>query len=224
MTGSATPSFSTIFFDLDDTLYAAECGLWEAIRGLMNRYLHERLGFTSAQVAELRHHYYLTYGTTLRGLQIHHQVDTDDFLARVHDLPIDQYLRPLPELRALLLSLPQARWIFTNADADHAGRVLEVLGVADCFAGVIDIRDMGFECKPNPGAYVRALARAGESDPRRCLMLDDAWRNLAPAQGLGMTTGLVGSRRDGASPDFMLGSVLDLAQVMPELWTAGGGG
>ena len=178
---------------------------------------------SSDEAFRLQKDYYRRYGTTLRGLQLHHQVDADDFLAYVHDLPLEQYLRPLPELRPFLLSLPQARWIFTNADANHAGRVLAVLGVADCFAGVIDIREMGFECKPNPGAYTRALARAGESDPRRCLMLDDAWRNLAPAQGLGMRTGLVGSRRDGATPDFVLGSVLDLAQVMPELWSSGGG-
>ncbi len=58
-------------------------------------------------------------GTTMRGLQIHHQIDTDDYLAYVHDLPLHDYLYPNPQLRSLLTSLPQRRWIFTNADADY---------------------------------------------------------------------------------------------------------
>ena len=67
--------YSTIFFDLDDTLYDSRSGLWDAIRHRMSEYMQERLGMPWAEIDELRKKYYQTYGTTLRGLQRHHQVD-----------------------------------------------------------------------------------------------------------------------------------------------------
>ncbi len=30
-----------------------------------------------------------TYGTTLKGLQIHNKVDTDEYLAYVHNVPLE---------------------------------------------------------------------------------------------------------------------------------------
>jgi putative hydrolase of the HAD superfamily len=72
--------FSTVFFDLDDTLYPSTNGLWEAIRERMNRYMGEILNLPSDKIPDLRRHYFITYGTTLRGLQYHHNVDAEDFL------------------------------------------------------------------------------------------------------------------------------------------------
>jgi len=80
--------FSHIFFDLDDTLYPSTNGLWNSIRQRMNEYMLERLNIPPEQVAIIRRRYFETYGTTLRGLQLHYQVDADEFLAYVHDLPI----------------------------------------------------------------------------------------------------------------------------------------
>ena len=156
--------FTQIFFDLDDTLYPATNGLWAAIRQRMNEYMLERLSIPPEQVPVIRRQYFETYGTTLRGLQLHYQVDADDFLAYVHDLPIETIFAPDPELRRLLQSLSLPKWIFTNADANHAGRVLTALGMSDCFNGIIDIRAMGFVCKPDPQAYRIASDRVGEND------------------------------------------------------------
>ena len=119
--------YTTIFFDLDDTLYTRRKGLWYAIGARMNRYMVERVGLPEADVPLLRRHYFETYGTTLRGLQRHYKVDSDDYLAFVHDIRLRNYLQPEPELRRLLLSLPQRCWVFTNADSDHAKRVLTIL-------------------------------------------------------------------------------------------------
>ena len=80
--------FTTLFFDLDDTLYPNTTGLWKAIKERMNDYMRERLQIPAEDISSLREKYYLTYGTTTRGLQIHHNVDTADFLAYVHDLPL----------------------------------------------------------------------------------------------------------------------------------------
>jgi pyrimidine 5'-nucleotidase len=211
--------YTCLFFDLDDTLYSSANGLWNAIKARMAHYIYERVDVPHEQIPALRRQYVEAYGTTLRGLQIHNQVDTDDFLAYVHDLPLEEYLRPDPALRSLLLGLPQKKWIFTNADEPHARRVLSVLGVEDCFCGVIDVRATGFACKPEAEAYRLALHLAGESEPRCSVLFDDSERNLAPARRMGFTTVLVGqAAAHSEAVSIQIGSLLDLPQAMPELW------
>jgi putative hydrolase of the HAD superfamily len=211
--------YTTLLFDLDDTLYDSGNGLWQAIRQRMSQYMIERIGLPAEEVPALRAKYYKKYGTTLRGLQRHFQVDSDDYLAYVHDLPLERYLKPATQLRSLLTSLPQRRWIFTNADADHARRVLSTLELEDCFEGIIDVRAIQFACKPEPIAYQRALELAGNPLPTQCIMLDDSLSNLSGARQMKIITVLVG--KNGAlhpEVDYSVSSLLDLPQSLPELW------
>jgi putative hydrolase of the HAD superfamily len=210
--------YTTIFFDLDDTLYPVEAGLWEAIRNRMSQYMAERMGLPAEQIDALRKHYLETYGTTLRGLQHNYHIDTDDYLAYVHDLPLEKYIHPDPVVRKMLLDLPLQRWIFTNADSHHAQRVLTVLELEGCFQGVIDVRAIGFLNKPDPKAYQRALEIAGASDPRACVLLDDAARNLEPARQMGFTTVLVNPTYQNNSAQYHIHSLRELPKVLPELW------
>jgi putative hydrolase of the HAD superfamily len=214
-------SYTTLFFDLDDTLYASSSGLWGVIRARMAQYMVDVLGLPENEVPALRRTYYETYGTTLRGLQIHHHVDADEYLDYVHDLPLEKYIQPNPALRALLHSLPQKRWIFTNADANHARRVMAILGVQDCFDGIIDIRALEFVCKPEPAAYWRALALVGDPEPKQCVLLDDSVANLEVARQIGFTTmwiSLNGSPHPAAQ--YTLSDLLELPQKLPCLWPA----
>lgn len=217
---------STLFIDLDDTLYPKDSGLWGAIRQRMTDYMREQLGFPPEVIPALRQHYFDTYGTTLRGLQLHYHVDPDRYLAYVHDLPLEKYLTPDPQLHAILNSLPQAKWIFTNADADHARRVLTHLRLEDCFTGIIDVRALGFLCKPHREAYLRAMQLAGVDRPAECVLFDDAPRNLLPAHELGMVTVLVTSPEAPApdldekhpATDYILLDWKGLTSLIPALW------
>jgi pyrimidine 5'-nucleotidase len=210
--------FRTLFFDLDDTLYDNSNGLWEAIRNRMGDYIQHLLDLTEEETATLRRNYFITYGTTLRGLQIHHQVDSDKYLAYVHDLPLDQFLQADHKLRGMLASLPQRKFIFTNADEAHATRVLEILGVRDCFNGIIDVHALGYHCKPEPEAYQLAMNLAGEDDFSRCLFIDDSPRNLATARQLGFTTILVGNHDMEQTANYSLANLKELPELLPELW------
>ena len=210
--------FSTLLFDLDDTLYPPTSGLWDAIRERMNDYMTELIGLPRNEIVALRQKYLETYGTTLRGLQHYYDVDTDEYLAFVHDLPLKKFIKPDPELRTILLSLPQHRWIFTNADGNHAKRVLNILGVSDCFDGIIDIHAIDFACKPEIIAYQRALVIVGEVDPNHCIIFDDSVRNLSPARQLGFYTILVGKNGPEPVVDQAITSLHDLHSRMPELW------
>ena len=174
--------FTTIFFDLDDTLYPSSTGLWQAIKERMNLYMAERMGFDPAEIPRLREKYYLQYGTTLRGLQANHKVDAEDFLAFVHDLPLGDYIRPNPALCEIIASLGTRNLIFTNADSAHARRVLKTLGLDECFEKVVDVNAVAPYCKPMPESFQIAMRMAGEHDPGRCVMIDDLARTTAAAR------------------------------------------
>jgi putative hydrolase of the HAD superfamily len=184
--------------------------------------MHERLGISKDEIPALRTRYLETYGTTLRGLQHSYEIDTEDYLAYVHNLPLERYLAPNPELRQILLNLPLKRWIFTNSDDNHAHRVMNLLNVSDCFHGIIDVRVLGFINKPDPLAYQIALKTAGESMPERCILIDDSPRNLAPAKMIGFTTVLVSNRLQDASADHVIPRINDLKTALPVLWRNGG--
>lgn len=207
----------TLFIDLDDTLYDRNNGLWEAIRGRMSRYMHECIGLPEQEIPALRRHYFETYGTTLKGLQIHHKVDADEYLAYVHDLPLRDFISPDPQLKSLLASIPQPKWVLTNANASHAQNVLNILEVRELFSGIIDIHALDFHCKPEPEAFQIAMKIASQTDAAHCLYLDDSPFNLAPAKEMGMTTVLIGNAPSPAA-HLVISHIYDLKQAFPELW------
>lgn len=185
--------FSTLFFDLDDTLYPSASGLWPAIKERMTRYMCERLRIPETDVPVLREQYFKMYGTTLRGLQERHNVDTEEYLAFVHDIPLKDYLTPNRTLREVISSLPTRNLIFTNADANHAWRVLAALELDDLFDTVVDINALAPYCKPMPESFAIAMDLADEPDPRKCVMIDDLPRTTRAALEVGMASLLYGT-------------------------------
>ncbi len=210
--------FSTLFFDLDATLYPASNGLWDQIRRRIFQFMGEELGIPEEVIPETRDRYWTTYGTTLEGLRIHHQVEPDDYLDFVHDLPLDQYLQDDPGLRELLSSLPQDLWIFTNANRRHAEGVLRELGIADQFSGIVDLLGMNFVIKPQPESYQIAMDMAGVAQPQDCVLFDDLVANLDGAKEAGFTTVLVGENGIPNQADFHLPLIQDIKAIMPQLW------
>ncbi|MEB2333438.1 MAG: pyrimidine 5'-nucleotidase [Anaerolineaceae bacterium] len=184
--------FTTLFFDLDDTLYPNSSGLWQAIKERINIYMVERLGISESDSPALREQYFKMYGTTLRGLQARHNVNVEDYLAFVHDLPLQDFLAPNPIQRDAIASLPQRKLIFTNADANHARRVLAALQLDDLFDSIIDVQAVAPYCKPMPESFAIAQDLADEPDPRKCVMIDDLPRTTRAALETGMASILYG--------------------------------
>jgi len=185
--------FTTLFFDLDDTLYPSSTGLWKAIRERMNLYMLERMGIPENEVPILREQYFKMYGTTLRGLQARHSVDVEDYLAFVHDLPLQDYLKPNPTQREIIASLPSRKLIFTNADIPHAQRVLAALQLDDLFNDIVDVNAVAPYCKPMPESFAIAQELASEPDPRKCVVIDDLSRTTRAALEAGMASILYGT-------------------------------
>lgn len=183
--------FDAILFDLDNTLYTEECGIFDLIDQRMNDWLISRLKVPENEVNEFRHKYFIKYGTTLRGLMLHHKVDPHDFLHYVHDVPVHEFLSADLELRESLRTIQSRKVVFTNSDLRHATRILSALGIRDLFEHIFDIEEMRFIPKPNPEPYEMVLKYLG-AQPARCLLIDDMERNLEPARKLGMRTILIG--------------------------------
>ena len=211
-----------LFFDLDETLYPSRSGLMAGMGKLMSQFMEERLDMPPSEVPSLREHYYHTYGTTMRGLQLHHGIDPEDYLAYVHDIPLENYIGPNDKLDKVLTEIETEKAIFTNASAEHARRVLAILGIERHFSRIIDVRATGYIAKPDPEAYHRALAISGATGDE-CLLVDDNVRNLAPAKELGMITVLVDDgkaalrQNPSKDVDFVIGEAAEIGKVIQTL-------
>jgi putative hydrolase of the HAD superfamily len=205
--------------DLDETVYTRQTGLWPAIGERINRYMVERLRLNPKEATALRERYLGAFGTTLNGLLQDYEIDPAEYLAYVHDLPLEKYLQRDPALNGMLARLPLAKVIFTNADEPHARRVLEHLGVTRHFERIIDIRALAFCSKPDPRAYAIALQLL-DAQPGECLYADDARRNLQPAHALGMITVWVSENHTDGSlegVDYHVPTLLGLERVLAGL-------
>jgi len=207
----------TIFFDLDDTLYPKESGVWQAVRRRIEAYMRERLAIPDDQVFVLREKYLQQYGTSLRGLMADYQIDADDYLAFVHDVDIENMVPVNPNLGFMLAKLPQRKWIFTNSSTTHSQRVLAALGIGQHFEGILDVKAMNYRSKPDASAYALAIERTGTIGAGAALFLDDQGSNLQPAKQLGAATVLVGSSQPHPGADRFIARAEDLLREWPAL-------
>jgi putative hydrolase of the HAD superfamily len=206
-------SIKHVLFDLDETLYPTQSGIMDLISERINEYMSMRLGMHPDDVASLRKRYYERYGTTGRGLYLHHDLDLRDYFEFVHDLPVEEILQPDARLDEMLDSLDIAKAIFTNATAEHAQRVLRALQVQRHFGCIIGIAELEYVPKPDVRAYHRALELLG-ARPKECLLVDDRVRNLGPGHALGMTTVLVGGEDAADGADYVIADITEFGRLM----------
>lgn len=216
-------SLEFIIFDLDNTLYAPGSGVMEEIGRRIQVWLCRELDLTWEEATALRRKYLRKHGTTMSGLMATHSVDIRHYLDFVHDIQIENYLEPNPALIEMLERIPLRKVVYTNATSSHGRRVLRALGVCEMFERIIGIEEVRMHSKINREAYERML-RLLDATGLKCVMVDDSPRNLPPAKAIGMTTILVGDRREaerfeGAEDriDFAVESVLEVERVVDQL-------
>jgi len=184
-------STSTWIFDLDNTLYPAECNLFAQVDRRMGEFIAQYLGVPFEYARHLQKSYYRQYGTTLNGLMRVHKLDPKPFLDYVHDIDLS-VVPEHPELAAVIARLPGRRLIFTNGSRRHAERVAGKLGVLHLFEDICDIAACEYIPKPEADAFDRMVRRHGVA-PHSAAMFEDMPHNLEAPHVLGMTTVLVHS-------------------------------
>ncbi len=206
-----------VLFDLDETLYPREAGVMQAIGRRIELYVREKTGLPPEKVSEIRQEYLRKYGTTLAGLLRHHPdlVDEREYQEFVHDIPLEELLRPDRKLASALGRIRQGKIVLTNASRAHATRVLNALGIYRYFDRIIDIADLGYVNKPRPEAYGRALDLIGARGPE-CVLVEDNVRNLLPAKALDMVTVLVNAEW-APGVDFVIREASEIVDVIEAL-------
>jgi putative hydrolase of the HAD superfamily len=207
--GSRPPDFSHVrdwIFDLDNTLYRADNGIFAQIDANMTRFVAQLLGMEKDVARQVQKRLYRDHGTTLAGLVAEYRIDPEPYLAFVHDIDLSG-LVPDPGLHSALARLPGRRFVFTNGCRNHAARILEKLCLAELFDQVWDIRTIAFVPKPGPAAY-DAVVKAGGVASDKAAMFDDIARNLVVPHDLGMTTVWLNCQSDWSrqGPDFPVAS------------------
>src|SRR5262245_58949505 len=100
-------------FDLDNTLYPADCNLFAQVDQRMGEFIARYLGVPFEYARHLQKTYYRQFGTTLSGLMQVHKMDPKAFLDYVHDIDLS-VVAEHPELAAAIEALPGRKLIFTN--------------------------------------------------------------------------------------------------------------
>jgi putative hydrolase of the HAD superfamily len=180
-------TFDLAVIDLDNTLYRASSGVFARMDARMNRFIERTLSVDTEEANRLRRIYWDRYGTTLRGLMLHHGIDPEAFLHEVHDIGVDGLLSADRELDAALDAMPGRKVIHTNGTREHAERVLAALDIRRHFHAVYDIRFNAYRPKPCHETLAMLL-KAEATAPEQSIVIDDMADNLAAAAQLGART------------------------------------
>jgi len=181
-------------FDLDNTLYSVHCDLGAQLGKRMGEFVSRFLDLPLEEARVIQKQYFLTHGTTLRGMMVEHGMQPKEYLDYVHDLDLSEI--PIDKrLDLALQALPGRKVIYTNATNAHAERVLCRLGIKHHFEASFDIIDADYVPKPNQRPYELLLNRYS-INPKTTVMVEDIAQNLVPAASLGMATVWVRGGRD----------------------------
>jgi putative hydrolase of the HAD superfamily len=195
MSKSQAPAFAdfshvnTWVFDLDNTLYPHHSNLFSQIDVKMTSYVEQLLKLPREDARKIQKQFYLEHGTTLKGLMIHHNIDPDDFLEKVHDIDYS-WLEPNLALGEAIKQLDGRKFIFTNGDRGHAERAARQLGILEHFEDIFDIVAADLTPKPSRETYDKFVARHGVNGSTAA-MFEDLARNLVEPKSLGMKTVLI---------------------------------
>jgi len=187
---------NTWVFDLDNTLYPPDSGIWPKIDERITLFLIGLFGLDGQSARALHRHYYHQHGTTLRGLVDDNFDDAERFLEFVHDIDRSA-LKPNPTLAREVAKLPGRKLIFTNGSRDHAMATARQLGLDGLFEDAFDIVAAGLAAKPAEAAY-NAFFKRYDIDPQGAAMFEDIVKNLTVPKARGMTTTLVTTKPEQA--------------------------
>jgi putative hydrolase of the HAD superfamily len=190
----------TWIFDLDNTLYSADSGIFQQVSQLMGKFVSKYLNIDIKEAKKIQRKYYKKHGTTLRGLMDNHGVDPETFLNEVHQLDYS-IVEPNHELNEELIKLNGKKIIYTNANQQHVNEVLARLELTNMFDDIFDIKMADYIPKPELDPYKQIIDKFN-INPSCAAMFDDIAKNLVPAKNLGFTSVWINAGYENFSDDI----------------------
>ena len=191
---------NTWIFDLDNTLYSADSGIFQQVHKLMGEFISKNLKMDMVEAKKLQSKYYKQHGTTLRGLMDNHGVEPDYFLDEVHKLDYS-IVGPDEILKKELEKIQGRKIIYTNANKKHVVDVLERINLANFFDEIFDIKMANYIPKPEIRPYEQIID-IFNINPSSSAMFDDIAKNLVPAKKVGFTPVWVDAGYENFSDDI----------------------
>ena len=182
-------SFQNWIFDLDNTMYDINLGLFKKISNRITDFIMSKYSLDIDQAKKIQKEYYLKYGLTLRGLIVEKKLEPEEFLDYVHDVEHPE-LEKNDQLISKIRILEGKKIIFTNATSKHAKKILNILELEHDFDQIIDIKDLEYIPKPDKRSYKKLLEclNLNEENLDKTIFFEDTVKNLIPAKELGITT------------------------------------
>jgi len=182
-------SFQNWIFDLDNTMYDINLGLFKKISNRITDFIMSKYSLDIDQAKKIQKEYYLKYGLTLRGLIVEKKLEPEEFLDYVHDVEHPE-LKKNDQLISKIRILEGKKIIFTNATSKHAKKILKILELEDDFDQIIDIKDLEYIPKPDKRSYKKLLEclNLNKENLDKTIFFEDTVKNLIPAKELGITT------------------------------------
>lgn len=182
-------SFQNWIFDLDNTMYDINLGLFKKISNRITDFIMSKYSLDIDQAKKIQKEYYLKYGLTLRGLIVEKKLEPEEFLDYVHDVEHPE-LEKNDQLISKIRILEGKKIIFTNATSKHAKKILKILELEHDFDQIIDIKDLEYIPKPDKRSYKKLLEclNLNKENLNKTIFVEDTVKNLIPAKELGITT------------------------------------
>ncbi len=204
-------SYTTLIFDLDDTLYDRNSGLMKEIGKRIGEHIADIMSLPRDEADILRKRYKEDYGSSLVGLYYIDKIDPQAYIDYVYDIDYKAFLKPRPELRKCLSDLPQRKIIYTNGSAPHVNNVLRALDLEGIFDMIVPIEQIDYHAKPMKLSFERMFALTGIT-PSEALFFDDQERNIIAAIECGLDGVMVGNPSDIANASIT--SISDISFLL----------
>ena len=191
---------NTWIFDLDNTLYSADSGIFQQVHQLMGEFISKNLSMNMSDAKKLQSKYYKQHGTTLRGLMDNHGIDPDHFLDEVHRLDYS-IVGSNKTLNEELHKLEGRKIIYTNANKKHVIDVLDRIDLSNFFDEIFDIKMANYIPKPELKPYEQ-IVNLFNIEPKSSAMFDDIAKNLVPAKKVNFTSVWIDAGYENFSDDI----------------------
>ena len=182
-------SFENWIFDLDNTVYDINAGVFEKISSRITDFIITALSVTREEANIVRSNMYKKYGLTLTGLMREYGIAPDEYLDYIHDVTHPE-LKYDEQLKLNLKNLTGRKFIYTNASKNHSKNILSLMGIEAEFEKILDIKATQYLPKPDPKSYNIMLKAFGISGDQigNSIFIEDTAKNLRPAKSLGIKT------------------------------------